>query len=228
MSYVDVLNRISQLQSQLAALDGVPASTTATTGSPADEHRHEHGRELRHPARAGADREPRRVRACPGPLRPTTTAGAVTASPQAGGVAPAASPLLTSSQQQFAARLGADTGLDPGVVDAWVLAEESSGAATARQSANNNDWLNIGYTDSATYGASDSVWGDPVTAADATAGWLSGKNTIPGTERRAAECRRSCRRLVRRRRAQISAIQSSGWASSGYPDLPALYQQIVA
>ena len=45
---------------------------------------------------------------------------------------------------------------------------------------NNNDWLNIGYTDSATYGSSDSIWSNPVTAADATAGWLKGQNTIPG------------------------------------------------
>ena len=40
----------------------------------------------------------------------------------------------------------------------------------ARQAAGNNDWLNIGYTDSATYGAGDGVWGSPVSAADATAG----------------------------------------------------------
>src|SRR5581483_7676603 len=76
--------------------------------------------------------------------------------------------------------LAADTGLDPGVVSAWLLAEESGGAAQSRQAQNNNDWLNIGYTDSATYGSGDSIWSNPLTAADATAGWLKGQNTIPG------------------------------------------------
>ena len=91
-----------------------------------------------------------------------------------------ATSMLTSDQQQFASRLAADTGMDTGVISAWLLAEESGGAATSRQSAGNNDWLNIGYTDSGTYGSADSVWSDPVTAADATAGWLKGQNTIPG------------------------------------------------
>ena len=87
---------------------------------------------------------------------------------------------MTTGQQQFASRLAADTGLDPGVVSAWLLAEENGSAATSRQAANNNDWLNIGYTDSGTYGSSDSIWSDPTAAADATAGWLKGQNTIPG------------------------------------------------
>ena len=60
--------------------------------------------------------------------------------------------MLTSGQQQFAATLSSETGLNPGVVTSWLLAEESGGAAQSRQAAGNNDWLNIGYTDSATYG----------------------------------------------------------------------------
>ena len=87
---------------------------------------------------------------------------------------------MTTGQQQFASRLAADTGLDPSVVSAWLLAEENGSAASSRQAANNNDWLNIGYTDSGTYGSSDSIWSDPTAAADATAGWLKGQNTIPG------------------------------------------------
>ena len=109
-----------------------------------------------------------------------------------------ASTLLTSDQQQFAQRLAADTGLDPGVVSSWLLAEESGGAAQSRQAANNNDWLNIGYTGSGTFGASDSVWSDPTAAADATAGWLKGQNTIPGYGRRAPASRTSSRRSVPR------------------------------
>jgi len=50
-----------------------------------------------------------------------------------------------------------------------VLAEESGSAATSRQSANNNDWLNIGYTDSGPTVPRRDL-GDATTAADATAG----------------------------------------------------------
>src|SRR5947208_1444388 len=80
----------------------------------------------------------------------------------------------------YCARRAQRTGLDPQVISAALMAEESGDAAKSRQAANNNDWLNIGYTDSGTYGASDSIWANPVTAADATAGWLQGQDTIPG------------------------------------------------
>jgi hypothetical protein len=135
--------------------------------------------------------------------------------------------LLTTGQQQFASRLAADTGLDPGVISAWLLAEESSGAATSRQSANNNDWLNIGYTDSGTYGATDSVWSNPLTAADATAGWLKGQNTIPGYGTASAGIRAVLSTAGQPPATQIAALQQSGWASSGYPDLSGLYQQVA-
>jgi hypothetical protein len=135
---------------------------------------------------------------------------------------------LTSAQQQFASRLAADTGLDPGVVSAWLLAEESGAAAQSRQAAGNNDWLNIGYTDSGTYGAADSVWSDPTTAADATAGWLKGQNTIPGYGTASAGIQAILQTVGQGPAAQIAALQGSGWASSGYPSLPALYQQVTA
>ncbi|MGA2929460.1 MAG: hypothetical protein ABSG43_26425 [Solirubrobacteraceae bacterium] len=135
--------------------------------------------------------------------------------------------MLTTDQQQFASRLTADTGLDPGVISAWLLAEESGGAAQSRQGASNNDWLNIGYTDSATYGASDSVWSDPTTAADATAGWLKGQNTIPGYGTASSGIEAILGTAGQGPAAQIAAIQQSGWASSGYPDLPGLYQQVA-
>jgi hypothetical protein len=135
--------------------------------------------------------------------------------------------MLTSAQQQFASRLAGDTGLDAGVVSAWLLAEESGGAAVARQSANNNDWLNIGYTDSGTYGSSDSIWSNPVTAADATAGWLKGQNTIPGYGTASSGIQAVVGTAGQSPEAQISALQNSGWASSGYPSLPSLYQQVA-
>jgi len=108
------------------------------------------------------------------------------------------------------------------------LAEESGGAAQSRQSQNNNDWLNIGYTDSGTYGSTDPIWSDPVSAADATAGWLKGQNTIPGYGVASSGVQAILQTAGQSPQAQIAAIQSSGWASSGYPDLPALYQQTLA
>lgn len=84
---------------------------------------------------------------------PYTTTGSV-ALPTGAGT------MLTSSQQQFASTLSADTGLNPGVVSAWLLSEESGGAAQSRQAAGNNDWLNIGYTGSGTFGADDWIWSD--------------------------------------------------------------------
>jgi hypothetical protein len=138
-----------------------------------------------------------------------------------------ASTMLTSAQQTFAGRLAADTGLDTGVVSAWLLAEESGGAAVSRQAANNNDWLNIGYTDSGTYGSADSIWSDPSAAADATAGWLKGQNTIPGYGTASSGIQSILSTAGQPPQAQISALQNSGWASSGYPSLPSLYQQVV-
>ena len=139
----------------------------------------------------------------------------------------AAQSMLTSGQQQFATRLAAATGLDPAVITSWLLAEESGGAAQSRQGANNNDWLNIGYTDSATYGASDAVWNDPITAADATAGWLKGQDTIPGYGTASSGVQAILGSAGQSPAAQIAAIQQSGWASSAYPDLPVLYQQVT-
>jgi hypothetical protein len=138
-----------------------------------------------------------------------------------------ASTMLTSAQQTFAGRLAADTGLDTGVVSAWLLAEESGGAAVSRQAANNNDWLNIGYTDSGTHGSADSIWADPSSAADATAGWLKGQNTIPGYGTASSGIQSILGTAGQSPATQLSALQGSGWASSGYPSLPSLYQQVA-
>jgi hypothetical protein len=150
-----------------------------------------------------------------------------TAATGASGLPAGASAMLTSAQQTFAGRLAADTGLDAGVVSAWLLAEESGGAAVSRQAANNNDWLNIGYTDSGTYGSADSIWSDPSAAADATAGWLKGQNTIPGYGTASSGIQSILSTAGQPPQAQISALQNSGWASSGYPSLASLYQQVV-
>jgi len=202
MSYTDALAQIGQIQAQIASLSSAFTLSTApqsTSSLSAPTSTTSFADEL---AQAQAPTQTQ--------TDMSTTSG-----------------LLTSGQQQFASQLAADTGMSPQVIGAWLLAEESGGAATARQSAGNNDWLNIGYTDSATYGAADSVWSDPTTAANATAGWLQGQNTIPGYGTASAGVQAILATAGQAPAAQVSAIQQSGWASSGYPDLPSLYSEIA-
>jgi hypothetical protein len=142
-------------------------------------------------------------------------------------LSPSASSQLTSGQQQFASTLSAETGLNPNVVSSWLLAEESGGAAQSREAAGNNDWLNIGYTGSGTYGSTDSVWSDPTTAANATAGWLKGQDSIPGYGTASSGVQSILFSVGQTPAAQIQAIQSSGWSSGGYPSLDTLYNQVA-
>jgi hypothetical protein len=218
MSYTDAVSRVSQIQAQISSLqtafDPQVASTSSTgvTGTSATD--------------AGSSSS---SSSFANVLAQAQDTGSTITIPSTGGALPSsAQTMLTSNQQQFASRLAADTGLDPGVVSAWLLAEESGGAAQSRDSQNNNDWLNIGYTDSATYGSSDSIWSNPTTAADATAGWLKGQNTIPGYGTASSGIQAILGTVGQPASTQISALQNSGWASSGYPDLPSLYQQVAA
>jgi hypothetical protein len=208
MSYTDALAQIGQIQAQISALGSAfiapaPASAAGTSSGAAGTS---FADELSQAQASGLPQG-----------QPTASSASLPAG---------AGHLLTSGQQQFAARLAADTGMSPQVVSAWVLAEESGGAATARQSAGNNDWLNIGYTDTSTYGAADSVWGDPTSAADATAGWLKGQNTIPGYGTASSGVQGILATAGQAPAAQISAIQQSGWASGGYPELSSLYTEV--
>jgi len=135
--------------------------------------------------------------------------------------------LLNSDQQAFANELVKQTGLNQQVVEAWVLAEESGSAAQGRSAEHNNDWLNIGYTDSATYGAKNDVWNDPKTAADATAAWIKGQWDDPGFGKSAPSIQHIMDTVGQSPDAQISAIQNSGWASSHYPNLKQDYDMVV-
>jgi hypothetical protein len=220
MSYTDTVSRIAQIQADIASVRTAfdppapaptaatpPTSTTSTTFADAL-------------AQAQAATP---TAASPGAAQ--DVAGSA-GTPGATQLPPAAQSMLSSDQQRFASRLAADTGLNRSVISAWLLAEESGGAAQSRQAAGNNDWLNIGYTDSGTYGSSDSVWSDPVTAADATAGWLKGQNTIPGYGTASAAIQAILSTVGQSPQAQVAALQRSGWASSGYPDLPSLLAQV--
>lgn len=130
---------------------------------------------------------------------------------------------LTKNQQAFAARFSGDTGLDPGVVTAWLLAEESGTAAQARDKANDNNWLNIG-SDGITI-RSDRIWSDPLAAADATADWLMGQLSVPNYGRATLSVQLIINTAGQPAKTQIQAIQRSGWAQSAYPDLPTLYAE---
>jgi hypothetical protein len=212
MSIADATTRISAIQAQITALTGAftpQVPTAATTTTPAG---------TATSAATGATSFASQLAAAQ-----TGAAGSVASTAAPTGAASQ----LTSAQQTFATRLAADTGLDTGVVSAWLLAEESGSAAQSRQAAGNNDWLNIGYTDSGTYGASATVWSDPTAAADATAGWLKGQNTIPGYGTASAGIQGILATIGQGPAAQISALQNSGWASSGYPSLPTLYQSLI-
>jgi hypothetical protein len=142
-----------------------------------------------------------------------------------GGAISVSSTILTSGQEKFAGRLAELTGLDPRVVSAWELAEESGGAAQAREAAGNFNWLNIGYFDSgAGKIAFDKSFGDPVSAAEQTANFLKGKwgGASPGI-------RAILNTVGRDPQEQMSAIANSGWASSHYgggANLRATYDEL--
>jgi hypothetical protein len=217
MSYTDAVSRVAEIQAQIQSLQTAfdPSVAAATSPSVSGTSSTDTGSSSGSSSFASA-------------LAQAQDVGSTSTIPSTGGALPSsAQSLLTSDQQQFASRLAADTGLDPSVVSAWLLAEESGGAAESRQSQNNNDWLNIGYTDSATYGASDSIWSDPVAAADATAGWLKGQNTIPGYGAASSGIQAILSTAGQPATTQIAALQNSGWASSGYPSLPSLYAQVA-
>jgi hypothetical protein len=229
MSITGAVGRMGQIQAELASLQTafIPPSATAPTTATSST-----GSGAAAAGTAGTTGSfSSQLATALGPA--SSTSGVTTFNPTggvslAGGALPArASSMMTSGQQQFASRLAADTGMDPGVISAWLLAEESGGAATSRQAAANNDWLNIGYTDSGTYGSAGSEWSDPLTAADATAGWLQGQNTIPGYGTASSGIQAVLATAGQPPATQISALQNSGWASSGYPDLPGLYQQVA-
>jgi hypothetical protein len=126
---------------------------------------------------------------------------------------------LTPGQHVFVNELAARTGLDKDVVSSWVHVEENGPYAAHREQAGNHNWLNIGYTD---HGARPfthdmSIWGDPVTAADATAAWLKGDRAGP-VDQAGYHAANSIHHILDTAgsdpQAQILAIGQSGWASA--------------
>jgi hypothetical protein len=207
MSLIDALARIQQIQAQIAPLEG--GGVAAAPPAPA----------VAAPVAAASST------GFAGALAQAQASYGATAPATA--LSPRAQQLLTPGQRQFASELAAQTGLDPQVVSAWMLAEESGGAAASREAQGNHDWLNIGWTDSGRYGTADAIWSNPVAAADATAGWLKGQDTIPGYGRASTGVQAILQSAGQPPAEQIAALQRSGWASSGYPDLPGVYRTVA-
>jgi hypothetical protein len=134
---------------------------------------------------------------------------------------------LTIGQVAFGRQLTALSGLNPAVISAWMLAEQSGSAARYYQDRNFNDWLNIGRTGSGDFGTGDSLWADPARAARATWEWMTGHASVPGYGPGAPSVQAIARIAGHTAPVQIAAIQESGWAGSGYPGLPALYAQVA-
>jgi len=132
---------------------------------------------------------------------------------------------LSRNQQLFAAALAQGTGLNPYVVEGWMINEEPQGAqSTVGQ--NDQNWLNIGNVDSgARLGHGDSIWSNPVAAGRATAEWLKGNPSVAGYGVASPGIQAITRSAGQGAGAQIAAIQHSGWATSGEPSLPGLYSQ---
>lgn len=126
-------------------------------------------------------------------------------------------PSLTRGQQTFASTLSRETGLNPRVVGAWALAEQSGGAAQGYEQRGYHNWLNIANTDSGpAHGSASAVWRNPVTAARATSEWLRGAGPIAREYGKPAPGIMQILRAGADPMAQIQAIARSGWASNGY------------
>ena len=129
---------------------------------------------------------------------------------------------FSPNQQKFIATYSKLTGLHPGVVSAQLAAEEPVGAQAGWHGT--QDWLNIGITDRGPQGAGNPAWRDPVSAAKLSAAWATGQTPIPGFGHAASSIVNAVRGTAGQGpQAQISALQKSGWASSGYPNLGRLF-----
>lgn len=129
---------------------------------------------------------------------------------------------LSQNEQLFVQTVAKMTGLNPDVVAAWVRNEEPAANQTVGQ--NDQNYLNIGNVDSG--GRSHtSAWSNPVSAGQATANWMKGKQgAVPGYGTASGGIQ-SILKAGKDPSAEIRAIQGSGWASGGETALPSLYSQ---
>jgi CHAP domain-containing protein len=131
--------------------------------------------------------------------------------------------ILSRNQALFAARLAARTRLNPRLIAGWLIHEEPAGARAPVGHEGDQNWLNIGNTDSKWFPGAG-AWKDPISAADKTAAWLKGKYSVPGFGHAAPGIVNFSKTAGKPIGEQIRALQQSGWATSGYPDLPGIIQ----
>lgn len=132
-------------------------------------------------------------------------------------------------QLVFADVVAKRTRWDVWVIRAQVLNEMNGAAALGRVRENNHNWLNVGYFDELGGGGAfqqSGVWGDPVRAGNATADWIQGeRETINSTA--APSIREAYEKGANATPAEaIRLLQTSRWATSGYPQLPGIYRAI--
>ncbi len=122
---------------------------------------------------------------------------------------------LTTNAYTFIQRLSQDTGLNKSVLAGWVMAETSGYNTTNGP----NNWLNVGSFDSGFIAGGANVWDDPVSAADATASFMSGK-VVHGKSSPVGPGSSSIRAILSTAGqgigSQVAAIQDSDWAKSHY------------
>lgn len=129
--------------------------------------------------------------------------------------------VLTADQITFSKTVARQTGLDPNVIGAWVLQE--GGSATGGKF----NYLNIGNTDSGARNKS-AVWnGSPVTAGAATAQWLKGQ-TKAGYSTASPGIQAILKSAGGTAEEQVKAIQTSGWATSGEPQLGSILDRVAS
>jgi hypothetical protein len=148
---------------------------------------------------------------------------------------PLNSSVLTADQNAFANELAARTGLNVYVVGGELLAEESGSNAAGREReysqvwkvTGNQDWGNVGYTDSGFIATQAYAWWHgPAVAADYTAAWMKGTWGDPPFGYAASSIRDILTAAGHSVPYQIGAYMASGWASGGYGGLATDVQEV--
>lgn len=133
---------------------------------------------------------------------------------------------LSPTQQRFVRGFVQTTHLDPTVAAAWVRNEEPKALTNTDPTGHGAyNFLNVGITDSAPYGAAAGFWKNPDVAGRATGNWLAGKLAIPGFGHSSAGIQAITKAAGLTPAQQIAAIRGSGWASGGESALESLYRQ---
>ena len=131
---------------------------------------------------------------------------------------------ISAQQKQFLASLSSGTGLNPQVLAAWLRNEEPATATNVGGPGMGlYNFLNVGNTDSGSFGTSNPQWSNPTTAGAATAAWLKGQWNDPGFGASSAGIQSIAGAAGKSPAQQIAAIQASGWASGGETALQSLY-----